>query len=314
MTQIATPKATTTIISLLQDIQSPTCVKQQSEKFNRIRDHDFTVEKLVYVMQQSLQSCLLWVVCNCSPMPTYSLLNDQCILTILSSHLFHDTDTVVWQVIHTLLLTRHNGKFFLSSESAWRAYQAKSPQQIHIFELLLAFLFHTESVLSPSTFGLLYWALPTQLRPFLIRWMNLCYSDPLPIIHTTLFHTAQFPPPLCEIGAPLWQTSISSGRNGYQTVFQAYVCATINNSETIKFPMFYLKPSLDTFANIETFWFDLSQWVFSSPHLVLSRVFFSQNPEWENCPDMLFILLDQLSNKTTYFIYFLFSFILCHNT
>jgi len=215
---------------------------------------------------------------------------------------------MVLQVLHTLLVTRHGKgqdgegevvlKSFLQSEGAWRSFQSKSHQQVHVFQVLLSHLFFAESTLSPETFALLYWAFPTEMVPLLVRWMQLSFPDPLPYIDTVLFHTAPFPPPLHEIGLPLWQL-----HNGtHKTVFQAYVCGTIDTlrnpcGKSVHFPLQYLKPSLASFGHIESFWFDLTQWACQHPKNFLSQDFFSRNPEWVHAPDFLFVLLHQMYNE-----------------
>lgn len=268
------------------------------DQLNKIANYNFSVFQLLLVLQESLQDSLLWAVCN-HPPATFSLLNDPCVLTVLSCNRLGGVDDMVLQFLHTLLTTRHepSARLFLHSEKAWRSFQKKATQTHHLFQFLLAFIFHSESILSPTTFALLYWACPSTLIPYLVRWLLVCYPNPMHVIHKILFNTASFPPPLQEIALPLWQTTV-----GGRTVFQAYVCGTIDLSckshapSPMHFPIHYLKPSLDTFCIVESFWHDLTQWVCLNPHSALSLDFWDHN-EWSSAPDMLFVLLDQVSSN-----------------
>ena len=208
---------------------------------------------------------------------------------------------VVAQVLLSLFQScGYSAQSFFSSLTNWTKCSAQLEHKIHIFELLVEFLFIHKCALSPKTFGILYWAIPERLLSKLLALL-FCVDNTAAYIHTTLFETAAFPPPLTRIGAPLWQIRI--GLNGFEcTVFEAYMYATCTiemKGLWPSIPVSYVHPSMDHFHIIEPFWFELSEWVTDKPNLTLSKVslvYFSKLMTVQHMPDMLFILFDSIWN------------------
>lgn len=260
----------------------------------RVANYPYTLPELESVVRQSLHSVVAWAL-RYQP-PRAVLLADPLVRVVLAAG--HKCgDCLVARVLSDMLAPcGHTRASWLASEEQWRACTRRLHFHHAPFQLVLAFLSRDGCTLSPTMFAALYWAVPrAHHQPLLALLPTLFPHGASQAVHAVLFGVAAFPPPLADVAEAVWCTRVQLPKTRC-TVLEAYIGSTLlSMAGWPAIPRAYIHPTCKTFAVIEPFWYELTDWLARNPGTALSEGTFKRFTRVmavQGVPDMLFVLLD----------------------
>lgn len=280
--------------ALLKLLRDPNGSGKAVDVSARIANYPYTLPELEAVVRASLHPVVAWALRHQPPRAV--LLADPLVRVVLAAD--HKCgDCLVARVLSDMLAPcGHTRKSWLASEEAWRACTRRIHFHDAVFQLVLAFLSRDGCTLSPAMFAALYWAVPPARQEALLALLPARFPHGVSqVVHTVLFGVAAFPPPLTDIAAPVWCARVRLPKTRC-TVLEAYIGSTLLSMEGWPaIPRAYIHPTRETFAVIEPFWYDLTDWLARNPGAALSQGTFKRFTRVmavQGVPDMLFVLLD----------------------
>lgn len=284
---------------LLKLLRNPNASGKVVDVSGRIANYPYTDAEVERVVRESLHPVLAWAIRQ-QP-PRARVLADPLVLPLLTAGHTCGDCVVARLLTDALRPCGQTPKTWLASEDVWRSCTRRLHFHTTPFRLALAFLAREGCTLSSPMFAALYWAMPPALQPLLLALLPALFPHGVAqAVHTVLFGVASFPPPVADIGAPVWAMRVVVGPAPETrvpcTVLEAYVGATLHHLDCWPpIPAAYIHPALDAFATIEPFWYELTAWLSHNPGQALSDVSltrFARAMVVQNVPDLLFVLLD----------------------